>query len=87
MCLVCNVPVGLNDIAHHEQGRAHVYKAAMDGCARISREISFENYMFRRQFGPLLPSIVSQLPPLPQKLVFISFSHLTLSYVRKTISP
>ncbi|KAM3182483.1 hypothetical protein ACTXT7_012270, partial [Hymenolepis weldensis] len=68
MCLVCNVPVGLNAIAHHEQGRAHVYKAAMDGCARISREMLFENYMSRRQFGTLLPSIIPQLPPLPQKL-------------------
>ncbi|VDL19928.1 unnamed protein product [Hymenolepis diminuta] len=68
MCLVCNVPVGLNDIFHHEKGRAHVYKAAMDGCARINREFPFEYYMFRRQFGPLLPSILSQLPPLPQKL-------------------
>ncbi|VDO05576.1 unnamed protein product [Rodentolepis nana] len=74
MCHVCSVPVSSTELSHHEQGRAHIYKATMNLCARINDEIASENRTFKRSFDTTLPSLLSQLPPFPTTIK----DHLTM---------
>nr|CDS29743.1 zinc finger C2H2 type [Hymenolepis microstoma] len=68
MCHVCDVPVSSTELSLHEQGRAHIFKATMNTCAKINENILSENCTFKRSFAIALPSIISQLPPFPKTL-------------------